>query len=313
MVTPIFIIGVPRSGTTLLRTILDSHSLIAAAPETPWILGGYGPLSLRELIAGLIDHKTGPVKNLKGISDELIYSAGLEFLNKILETYLSARKKDFLVLKTPNDIKYLEFLARLFPDSKYIHIFRDGRDVACSLVNKKGAFFGKELRGFGELNYENAMRMWYAWESKIRRILIDNKNISHISISYEDLVTKTKSTTQKVCQVLSIDFEETMLDYYLYEHDYPEWEAGSADVKNKFGIDEKSIGRWKAEISKKDLIKIERQYGDFLKKLGYTLMTDELNLGKGIAPVDNKRLKWLTGIGIKYFEDIINNIRRKAG
>ena len=59
MLSPIFIIGVPRSGTTLLRVILDSHTQIAAAPETPWILGGYGSaFSLRMMICDLIEHFT---------------------------------------------------------------------------------------------------------------------------------------------------------------------------------------------------------------------------------------------------------------
>ena len=48
--SPIFIVGVPRSGTTLLRVLLDSHSGILALPETPWLSGAYGgPLSLRQL------------------------------------------------------------------------------------------------------------------------------------------------------------------------------------------------------------------------------------------------------------------------
>src|SRR5438046_2599807 len=62
---PIFIIGVPRSGTTLLRVLLDSHSEIAGLPETPWLLGAYGSeISLKAMLSGLIDGPYGAVRNV---------------------------------------------------------------------------------------------------------------------------------------------------------------------------------------------------------------------------------------------------------
>lgn len=305
MVKPIFIIGVPRSGTTLLRVILDSHSRIVAAPETPWILGSYGPGSIRELVCTLTEHETGPVKNLAGVTSELVHSAALEFFNKIIGSYLYAKQKDLVVLKTPDDIQYLEFLIKLFPNSTYIHMFRDGRDVACSTVNKRATFFGNKLRNCGELNFENAMRRWYDWESKTRQFLGANKNLKQISISYEDLVAHPRDTIKKTCGVLNVNFEETMLEYYLHDHDYPEWEAGSTDVKNKAGIDEKSIGRWTTEISKQDLRNIEGKYGNFLKELGYTLMTNELNVRNDITPAEDRGLKRLIGFAINYCKRLV--------
>lgn len=271
MIKPIIIIGVPRSGTTLLRVILDSHSRIVAVPETPWILGGYGPVSIRELINNLIEHKTGPVKNLIGVTDATIYAAIKEFINEILSPYLQTKQKDYLVLKTPDDVQYLEFLIRLYPDSTYIHIFRDGRDVASSTIKKKGEAFGNIIRGYGELNFENAMRRWYDWELKIRQTLVANKNISCISIRYEDLVNSPTDIVRAVCSAINIEFENSMLDYNMREHDYPLWEAGSQDVKSKFTIDKTCIGKWKTAVSEIEIAKVEAMYGKFLVELGYSL------------------------------------------
>lgn len=268
---PVFIIGVPRSGTTLLRVLLDSHSNIAAAPETPWILGGYGKYSLRDIAAYLMEDRLGPVKNLMGEDEEVILEGIRALLDRILAAYLEKRHKKILVLKTPDDIRYIDFLLKLYPHSQYVHIFRDGRDVACSTVGKKGSFFGDKLTDYGELNYENAMRRWYEWEKKVRSVFDGNGRPSCIRISYEELVTHPEETMKRVCEGIGESYEESMLNYSKYVHEYPEWEAGSTDVKKKELIDTGSIGRWKNEIGKRDLARLEAAYGYFLEELGYKL------------------------------------------
>jgi protein-tyrosine sulfotransferase len=307
MLNPAFIVGVPRSGTTLLRVILDSHSRIAAAPETPWILGGYGAkVSFRDLVCGLIDHNYGPVKNMPGVTETLVLSGGREFLCKILESYVQTKHKDILVLKTPDDVQYLEFLIKLFPQSTYIHIFRDGRDVACSAVNKKGSFLSNQITGYGELNYENAMRRWHDWENKARIIFNDNKMLRHVSISYEDLVSEPQAALKRVCDLLNVEFEESMLDYARQQHDYPAWEAGSFDVKARTMINRESVGKWRNEIPRQDLKRLELKYGRFLQQLGYGLSDDDLNVkdNENQKPVNDTFLISLKGIAHRWLMKI---------
>ncbi len=200
--SPIFVIGVPRSGTMLLRILLDSHSEIAGAPETSWLAGGYGRLSLREFIDYLCNGEIGPVKNLTGVTPVVIKSAGREFLKIILKQYISKRQRKYLVLKTPDDIGYLEFILELFPDSKYIHIYRDGRDVACSTFAQKNKYFGDDVRKeYGELTILNSLRRWHEWEIKLRKLL-DQGDSKYINVGYEQLVNEpTKVLKQmRVCQ-----------------------------------------------------------------------------------------------------------------
>ncbi|TWJ33047.1 sulfotransferase family protein [Geobacter argillaceus] len=265
---PIFIIGVLRSGTTLLRIILDSHSKIVAPSETPWILGGYGDNSVRQLSQFLVDDKWGPVQNLPDVDENIILHATRCFISEIFTPIIRNKNKDILVLKTPQDIKYLEFLLSLYPISKYIHIFRDGRDSACSLVENKSQVFGA-IDDYGELNHLNAFKRWYDWELKIRKLL-DEKDKIKIRIKYEDLVTKPESTLKVVCDFIGVDFEPEILNYSKFNHTLPKWEAGTYDLEHKKSIDDSSIGRWKEHFKDEETVYIQKHYGKFLKSLGYT-------------------------------------------
>ncbi len=271
-ITPVFIIGVPRSGTTLLRVLLDSHSRIAAAPETPWLAGGYGINSLREIATYLTEDQLGPVKNLSGADEATILQGIRALVKTIFGPYLERRGKQVLVLKTPDDIRYIDFLLKLYPDAQYIHIFRDGRDVACSTVAQKGSLLGDDILDYGEISYETAMRRWYDWEKKVRSIF-DGTGFSCIRISYEDLVMYPEETLRKVCEGVGVKFEEAMIQYNRCEHEYPEWEAGSTDAKQKTCIDTGSIGRWKKQLDKESLLKLEALSGELLETLGYELST----------------------------------------
>ncbi len=269
-ISPIFIIGVPRSGTTLLRVLLDSHSQLAAAPETPWITGGYSKQSLREYLAFLMNDKLGPTANLASVSQDVVYAAARNFLSTLFAGYLEEKGKQQLVLNTPDDVEYLDFLTRLYPESAFIHIYRDGRDVACSTINYKDVYFGeKHLREYGDLTYHNALKRWYVWENNIRSILKLDSGVRFTSLAYENLVGEPEEKLKTLCEFLAVKFEPAMLDYAGFTHDYPEWEAGSVDVKQRQGITTSSIGRWRNEVSPEDLLATDRMCGPFLAELGY--------------------------------------------
>jgi len=266
---PVFIIGVPRSGTTLLRVILDSHSKIAAASETPWILGGYGDDSIRQLTMSLIESNHGPVNCVPGVTTQSILNAMRSFIDEVFKPYLLFKNKEQLVLKTPDDIKHIDFLLKLYPDAKYVHIVRDGRDGACSLVENACSLFGSDIEDYGKLNHLNAVRRWYEWETKIR-IAFGEAGIIPINVRYEDLVRSPHVTVMEICRGIGISYEPEMLDYQKYEHELPEWEAGTYDLKvRKKDIDTKSIGRWREIFSTEEKNKVKDFYGTFLKDIGY--------------------------------------------
>ena len=265
---PIFIVGVPRSGTTLLRVLLDSHSRILALPETPWVSGAYGgPLSLRQLLLDLAEGLYGAARNITGIERQHILAAGAQFLEQLLEPALAARGKSMLAFKTPSDIPHLEFLVDLLPDAYYIHITRDGRDVAMSQLSKKGSFF-LELRGYRRLSYANVFHRWVAWENKARAVLYRG-NLKVLHMRYEDLVIDPGREMERVMAFVGLPFEPAMLDYAAKSHDFPKWEAGSTDVVRRGTLSSSSVGKWRKSKKSIEVLHTLARHDKFLVSLGY--------------------------------------------
>jgi hypothetical protein len=265
---PIFIVGVPRSGTTVLRVLLDSHSKIAALPETPWLLGAYGPEpSLRGVLQGLIEGRYGAARNVKGVEPEHVIAAGRVFLETMFEPMLRARGKSVLVFKTPADIRHLDFLLKLAPDAFYIHITRDGRDVAMSQLAKRGSFFN-DLKEYRRLGFANLLQRWAEWERRIRTLLYrDGVRVVHIR--YEDLIADPARELARITAFIGMPFEAGMLDYASLEHDYPSWEAGSTDVARHEGVSGASAGKWRQARITAEMLHALMKHDRFLVELGY--------------------------------------------
>ncbi|HKY19206.1 MAG TPA: sulfotransferase [Rhizomicrobium sp.] len=266
--SPIFIVGVPRSGTTLLRVLLDSHSQILALPETPWVCGAYGgPLSLRQLLLDLAEGPYGAVCNVAGVDRGHVLQAGAAFLEHLLAPALAARGKKTVAFKTPSDIPHLEFLTALLPQARYIHITRDGRDVALSQLSKKGSFF-LELRGYRRLSFFNLLRRWTEWEQKARSVLAQDK-LHVLHLRYENLISDPEREMRRIMVFLDMAFEPGMLDYAAKSHDYPQWEAGSSDVVQRRGLSDASVGKWRKGRKSIEVLHALARYDHALVQFGY--------------------------------------------
>ena len=253
----------------MLRFLLDSHSQIAALPETPWLLGAYGPdPSLRGVLQGLIGGPYGAVRNVSGVEADHILAAGRSFLETLFLPLLGKRNKRLLAFKTPADIRHLDFLVRLFPDAVYIHITRDGRDVALSQLAKKGSFF-HDLKEYRRIGFANLLKRWADWEQRIRDVLYrDGLRVVHLK--YEDLTADPQRELQRVTAFLGVPFEAEMLDYASMDHDYPIWEAGSTDVARNQGVSDASSGKWRETRMTAEMRYALATYDPVLTELGYS-------------------------------------------
>ena len=247
--------GVPRSGTTLLRTLLDSHPSIACGPETPW-LGGHQPRSVMELVRFLTEDKHGYCASY-GRPREAVIGAARGFVSELMEGYARSKGKERWAEKTPDNVLYVDFLLELFPEAKVLWLVRDGLDVALSTSvvseERKGiSKFLEESLSFGPgvpavaITPFNALLRWRHWNKLLARSL---RGREHLKISYERLVSEPGATVEQVCEFVGEPFEPGMLEYAKTQHDYPVWEWGSADVRMHGGIRKDRAGRARRELT----------------------------------------------------------------
>jgi protein-tyrosine sulfotransferase len=268
---PVFIVGVPRSGTTLLRVILDSHPNLAVGPECPWISGNYGDLiSFRHLYETLISHKSGPIKNLNGVTHDMVASVMGNAINEILQGYAQKKKKQRWLEKTPDNIAFIPFLNTIFPNAKYIHIIRDGRDVACSSFNSKHNW-GTHINCNEKIiknTIINCLKRWNLWVTQFQK-WIEEYNLNVHELKYEDMIVAPQKNIEAILEFINEPWSDNVLNYQNCTHDLPTHEMGTQDVISKKHFSCESIGRWKQQFSYLDKLRYVIIAGKTLKKYNY--------------------------------------------
>ncbi|MGD1914814.1 MAG: sulfotransferase [Phycisphaerales bacterium] len=245
---PIIILGVPRSGTTLLRTMLDAHPRIACGPETPW-LAEHQSSSLLGLVRAMRDPEHGYCESF-GQSPGVVHSAARGFLDHVMHAYARSRRKTRWAEKTPNNALHVESLHAILPDARYVWITRDPLDVVQSTVRVSA-----HRKGIAPV-YERSLRMttdvsvpmtevaaalrWVAWNRRIESFLQDKP---HLHLNYESLVCTPGPELRRLCDFLEEPFDDAMLAYDTQRHDLPNWEWGSTDVAHHGKVVTGRIGR----------------------------------------------------------------------
>ena len=253
---PFFIIGSKRGGTTLLRLMLNKHDALTVPPESHFILPLVKrfnqllqPLTQQELEEAksiVVNHPRFDTWKMNSAEvDDIIkqlpqpyYLAG--FIDALFRYKIKDYNKERWGEKTPEYIDIIPQLNSLFPESKFIALVRDGRDVAISLKDR------------GWEGWSIYQRATY-WRRCIRNIVfLKQLNNRQILIRYEDLVTEPGKILQQVTQFLGVTFNPDMLEF---NKDYSK---NITDVEIKTGVHTKlkrqpdakeDIGRWKKQLS----------------------------------------------------------------
>lgn len=256
---PIFIIGIHRSGTSLLRRIIDSHSRISCPPETYFL----------EHFASMVrDESTLAGMEGLGISPEIAWVEIGKWASKYHEAYRLTRKKARWADKTPQYVSFLPELDKLFgPDTKYIMIFRHPLDVIYS-INKRGWKFG---------NYHTDLLLntaKYVSVSINRQLQFTNDNPTKCFVLYyEKLILKPEETLKSMFTFLDENWEENVLNYNDFEHGF-----GTEDpvVRGTTGFVQ-NFGNWQA-FSHDQLAAIMPIVEEDIISLGYSLEDPQFNL-----------------------------------
>lgn len=210
---PVFIVGAGRSGTTLLRLMLDAHPSFALPPETHFVVALTARrLRLQQRPEIALDRVLAhPRFALWGLDGDLIRAvaadrppADLASLFRIIfETYAEAHGKPRWGDKTPGYVEHLPLLAQMFPDARFIHIIRDGRAVATSVASKP----------WGPPTAVSAA--WW-WRGCVRQGRRDGALLGprYLEVRYEALVADPIGVLSTVCRHLGTDYDPAMLDYW---------------------------------------------------------------------------------------------------
>lgn len=256
---PFFIVGAARSGTTLLRHLLNRHSEVCVPEETHFIPQKLRPFvrllrlgrrrdAIEFINASPIIQRWGiriQAEDLQGFSGEDAYSRAIHIL---MVRRAKQEDKTCWGEKTPRYLWHIDVLHRLFPEARFICIYRDGRDVALSVI---------PLR-WGPNNVYACAR-W--WQAAIKTWFEAKKELGNngMDLSYEELTVHPASSLRRICRFLELPYEDKMLINYPIK-------------KNNFG-------KWKDSfnMTKHELNAFEYVAGDTLKGLGYNLGVSDPN------------------------------------
>lgn len=209
---PILIIGTHRSGTSLLRRILDSHSRIACPPESKFVLPLVEVLRDGQAMGGL---------DSMGYSRQAVVRATAAFAASFFADYAAARGKARWADKTPNYVNVLPELWELFgPDARFLLIFRHGLDVAHSLSDPHRSFPAARasVARWGGPPAVAAGRYWAEQTRKIEAFRAEHPEACH-QVRYEDLTTRPEDVLPAMFAFLDEPWEPEVIEYGRFEHD----------------------------------------------------------------------------------------------
>lgn len=207
------IVGSPRSGTTLLRLMLDAHSDLAIPPETGFLilsneLRGTDDKLRENFFQALVNYITWidfgiPQDELWTSLKEIKRFSISEGYRAFYRLYAARQHKSRWGDKTPIYCRYLDTIRRVLPEARFIHIIRDGRDAALSL-RKMWFSPGWEI--------ETQAEYWRDCIHAARRAGVGRDD--YFEVRYEDIVTNTRVTLEKTCAHIGLSYDDAMLSYH---------------------------------------------------------------------------------------------------
>jgi hypothetical protein len=239
--SPVFLVGSMRSGSTLLRLMLDHHPEVAFDKEFDFAVALVSDTG--ELPS--MDSYLEWIKYVRGVDYAVVPSLGYrEQVNEFLwqKKTMSGEKK--YVGATVH--VHFERLRFLWPHARYIHLVRDPRDVARSVLQKGWAGNIYQASGFW-IQAEDC------WDSLASHLAIDQA----LELHYEDLVTQTETELSRICKFIGVEFTPEMLDYQVDARQYPP-------------PDDSLASQWKAKLSPLDVAMVEHRTAERMESRGYT-------------------------------------------
>jgi hypothetical protein len=270
---PFFIVGSGRSGSTLLRMMLASHSRIVIPPETWFLLPlveslpidrALTSVEVERAISLMTSHYRWP--DLKISAEDLkeqvcrLNAVWIRDLAQIVYgTYVNATGKARWGDKTPPYVRIIPQLSKMFPGARFIYLVRDGRDVTKSF---------QSLMIYGPTIHQNTIEWLVAnrWEREWRA---SPYAASILQVRYEHLVVDPEGALREICQFIGEEFESQMLSWQESVEELVPTRELHVHQKLKRGSRHDDVDRWKREMTAREIFVAEAFIGRDLRRFGY--------------------------------------------
>lgn len=251
--------GAPRSGTTLLRTLLGRHPMIASGPETTVFLRR---VSSPEDIGKRLGWDPALIAAWQRESRSQV-----EFIERFQRAILERSGKAIWLEKTPKNAGRFGFVRRHFPYAKLVHIVRDGRDVVCSLRRTPFA----KLDHAPSESVAAAQRCAVQWRAGVRAARRFRRDPRYYELRYEDLVRDPQTTLRALIDFLELPWSDCVLAPSDQSADGPVDSVvdDPGAITAAGAIFASSIGRWQQDLTLADSRALRLLIGPLLVDLGY--------------------------------------------
>ncbi|HSC74415.1 MAG TPA: sulfotransferase [Gaiellaceae bacterium] len=265
---PLLILGVRRSGTTLLRVMLDRHSQLAVPDESYFL----PQLADRHLRHPEVDEFMDDLSRLDTVAEWDVpldkvrarlrdgMSTG-EAIATVYSVYADQRGKPRWGDKTPMYMQNLRLLERLFPDARFVHLIRDGRDAALAFRSMPRGIVTETW-----MHPRTPADFACQWRTEVAaaRRLGCRAGARYLEVRYEELVADVEAVLRRICGFAGLEYEPAMADY-----------ADDVDVSAKPHQQRlkqpptTGVRDWRTQMPAADVEAFERVAGDLLLELGY--------------------------------------------
>ncbi|GAA3444132.1 sulfotransferase family protein [Planomonospora venezuelensis] len=273
---PIFVIGCPRSGTTMLQLMLHAHPRIAIPPETRFMMAAYqrrlrfgdltSPARREQFADWIVNRRQNRFEDLgldaAEVTEQIVTGPPTlgSALGIVLRAYAARFGKPRWGDKRPSYFKSVDVLLRLFPDAQFVHLIRDGRDCVASL--KEMPWYNKEIY--------HAISVWAEAIDFARRRAPKLPAGSYHELRYENLTAHPEAELARLCAFLGEEYDPAMCE--------PSRVAGVAVPEHKTWhvnthreVTTARSGSWKARLEPWEASLCETVLAGRLESLGYEL------------------------------------------
>ena len=291
----VFIVGCPRSGTTLLQRMLDAHPAVAVAPETFFIRrfwkrrAEYGDLQRDAAFERLLRDITAmPEFGEMGLDADAFTAAAQDaersyatLFRLLLRQFTDQRTAQVVGEKTPNHVLYLPTLHDFFPDARFIHLVRDPRAVVNSWQSVPWS----------------SGRAWRDAEIWIEYVAAGRAAAPLIGealqvIHFEELVRVPEQTLRRVCAHLALDYDPAMLAFHertpqTVNVEREPWKANTTQP-----IDPSVAEQWRSSLTPRQVAEIEAVAAEEMSRWGYVPEQPTWHRAVTRATLPVRRLGW---------------------